>query len=138
MSSSVCHCPKCRFEYRQGVSRCPDCGAKLEAGPAPEAKGTLVSADTELVRLCRVADPTEAEILRAALAEAGIQSLVQEHGPITARLSRVADGATHDYAFVYVTRNRLAEAREVLAAVESSEIEWPEGMEPDEGTKEQD
>lgn len=138
MSSPVCHCPKCRFEYRQGVSRCPDCGAELEAGPAPPAEETLVSPETEPVRLCRVADPSEAEILRAALAEAGIAATVVRHGPITGELGRVTDGMTEDHAAVYVTRNRLAEAQEVLLALESSTIEWPEGMEPDEGTNEED
>ncbi len=97
-----------------------------------------MSPDTELVRLCRLADPFEAEILRATLAEAGIAATVRRHGPVTGELGRVTDGMTEDYAFVYVTRNRLAEAREVLLAVESSEIEWPEGTEPDEATDEED
>ncbi len=94
----------------------------------------VVSPDTELVRLCRVADPSEADILRAALAEAEISATVRRHGPITGELGRVTDGMTEDYASVYVTRNRLDEARQVLEAVRSAEVEWPEGMEPDDST----
>jgi hypothetical protein len=59
--------------------------------------------------------------------------VIHEHGPITARLTRVADGATHDYAVIYVTKNRLEEARRVLAEIQSAPVEWPEGMEPEEG-----
>ncbi len=94
----------------------------------------MVSPDTELVRLCRVADPSEGDILRAALAEAGILATVRRHGPITGELGRVTDGLTEDYASVYVTRNRLDEALRVLEAVQSADIEWPEGMEPDDST----
>jgi hypothetical protein len=96
----------------------------------------LTSPETEVVRLCRVTDPSEGDILRAALAEAGILATVRRHGPITGELGRVTDGLTEDYASVYVTRNRLEEARRVLEAVQSAEVEWPEGMEPDDSTDE--
>jgi len=125
------YCPNCLSEYLPGVSRCSDCGAKLVEGAPVEPKSEF-RPDTEVVRLCYVADPAEADIIRAALAEAGIQCMVQEHGPITARLARVVDGATHDHAIIYVTRNRLEEAQRVLDGLRSAEIEWPEGMEPEE------
>lgn len=128
------HCPECRFEYERDMPRCPDCGAELKPGPVPAREEMVVSPGTELVRLCRVADPSEADILRAALAEAGIAATVRRQGPITGELGRVTDGMTEDYASVYVTRNRLAEARQVLEAVRSAEVEWPEGMEPDDST----
>jgi uncharacterized Zn finger protein (UPF0148 family) len=129
----MAYCAKCKFEYRRGVTRCPDCGGKLVQGELPREKAALPPAETESVQLCRIADPSEAEIVKAALAEAGILSVIHEHGPITARLTRVADGATHDYAVIYVTKNRLEEARRVLAEIQSAPVEWPEGMEPEEG-----
>ncbi len=132
------HCPVCRFEYERDIPRCPDCGAELEPGPLPATEERVISPESELVRLCRVADPSEADILRAALAEAGIAAVVGRHGPITGELGRVTDGITEDHASVYVTRNRLEEARQVLEAVQSAEIEWPEGMEPEEGSNEED
>jgi hypothetical protein len=125
------YCPKCLSEYRSGITHCADCGAALVAGSAPEPS-QAPPPDVEVIRLCHVADPSEADIIRAALAEAGIQCMVQEHGPITARLARVVDGATHDHAIIYVTRNRLEEAQRVLDGLRSAEIEWPEGMEPEE------
>jgi len=131
------YCPECRFEYRPGVDRCPDCGEALLEGspPAPEHQ-SLPPPGTELVLLCPVADPTEAEIVRSALAEAGITALIRRHGPLTGELAAVADGATHDYALIFVTRNRLTEAQQALVEVQTAPVEWPEGMEPDESTEE--
>jgi len=125
------YCPKCRFDYRAGMAVCPDCGeALLEGSVPPPGREHRPSPETEPVRLCRVADPNEAEIIHAALTEAGIQSVIQEYGPITARLTRVVDGATHDYAIIFVTRNRLEEARRILDEIRSGPVIWPEGMEP--------
>ena len=125
----MAYCPKCLSEYRPGVTRCSDCGAVLaEPGPPPPADWT---SGPDVVRLCE-AHVGEADIIRAALAEAGIQSMVQEHGPITARLTRLSDGASDDYAIIYVTSNRLAEALRVLDELQSSQVQWPEGMEPEE------
>jgi len=124
------YCPRCNFEYRPGVVRCPDCGSALVHGTPPPPPSPR---ETESVRLCLVPDPTEAEIIRAALAQAGIPCVLDVFGPITgAYLARVADGATHDYAIIFVTRNRLEEARRVLREITSGPVEWPEGMEPEE------
>jgi hypothetical protein len=124
------YCPKCLTEHREGVVRCSDCGVGLVGG-APPVQPAPERPDTEVVRLCRVADPSEADIIKAALAEAGIQSLVRQHGPMTGELARVVDGATHDYAIIYVTANRLREAQQLLDGLRSAQFEWPEGMEPD-------
>jgi len=130
----MAYCPKCLSEYRPGVTRCSDCGAKLvEPGPAPPGDW---ASGPDVVRLCE-AQVGEADIIRAALAEAGIQSMVQEHGPITAPLTRLSDGATDDYAIIYVTSNRLKEALQLLEELQSSQFQWPEGMEPDESTNDE-
>jgi len=124
----MAYCPYCRSDYRPGLTHCADCGAALLPGSAPEPPQAPLP-KVDVVRLCQ-AHVGEADIIRAALAEAGIRSMVQEHGPITARLTRLSDGATEDYAIVYVTSNRLEEARQVLAALRSADYQWPHGMEP--------
>ena len=127
------YCPCCKFEYRPGVTTCPDCGEALLEGTPPRPQPELLPrAETKLVALCRVADPTEADIIKAALLQAGITALVRRHGPLTGELAAVADGVTHDFATVFVTRNRLVEAERVLAEIQSGPVQWPEGMEPDE------
>lgn len=124
------YCPRCRFEYQAGVIRCPDCGGPLSASVPQDAQDGL-DPGSEPVELCRVGDPSEAEIIRATLAEVGISSFVKTHGVITAYRASVVDGASGDYAIVYVARNRLAEAQRLLAVVRAQPPEWPQGMEPD-------
>jgi hypothetical protein len=130
-------CPTCRFEYREGITHCPECGVDLvaELPPAEEA-APPPDPDTELVELIRMGDPSQAEVIQAALREAGIQTMLKTHGPITGRLASVVDGATHDQGIIYVTRNRLEEARQILEAVQTGPVEWPEGMEPTEAGEE--
>ncbi len=125
------YCPSCNCEYRPGTRRCSDCDVDLLEGSPPSPSSQPAPPDENApVRLCHVPDPTEAQIVRAALAEAGIRSVLQIHGPITARLTTVADGATHDFALIFVSRKQLAAARAVLAEIAASPVVWPEGMEP--------
>jgi hypothetical protein len=127
------YCPTCKFEYRRGIARCPDCGDPLLDGALPPPQSTpLPSPETESVRLCRVADPAEAEIVHTVLANNGIPSVINFFGPLTGQLVRVADGVTHDYALIFVPRNRLEDAKRLLADMEAFPVEWPEGMEPEE------
>lgn len=121
-------CPQCKLEYRPGKQRCSDCGASLTA-EAPKAPVQLRGQPA--VRLCRLPDASAGDIVKAALAEAGIPAFVQRHGPITGELSRVTDGLTEDCAIVLVPEDRLEEARRILTVLESAPVEWPEGMSPE-------
>jgi hypothetical protein len=127
----MAHCPVCNSEYRDSVTHCPDCGVELREGPPP-ASAPADEEPVALVTLCTVSDPSEAEVIQATLAEAGIPASVRRHGPITGDLARVTDGITEDYAIVSVPEHRLVEARELLEEIRSGHFEWPEGMEPDE------
>jgi hypothetical protein len=133
------YCPNCKLEYRPGITRCPDCGqALLDGDLPPPAPVPLPSPDTESVLLCTVPDPTEADIVHALLAEAGIPSVVRRQGPLTGELATIADGATIDYAFILVAKNRLDEAKQVLANMQSTSIQWPPGMEPSDDEEDDD
>jgi len=122
------YCPECGFEYRPGHTHCPDCSVALRPGAPPEASAPP---NIRLTRLSIFADPSEAEIVRAALAEADIPCLLRKHGPITGELGSVTDGITEDYAILLVPEDRFDEASRLLARVQSAPFEWPEGMEPD-------
>jgi hypothetical protein len=65
------------------------------------------------------------------LRQAGINSVIHTFGPLTGELTRVADGATHDYSIILVSKNRLEEARAALDDMRSGSVTWPEGMEPE-------
>ena len=90
------------------------------------------------MELRRVRDTNEAELVKAALSEAGIACIVRTHGAITGELARVVNGATSELVVIYVTRNRVQQAREVLATLQNLPFVWPEGMEPVEGDEEDD
>lgn len=127
----MAHCPRCGFEYEETASRCSDCGSVLRPGSPPSPR-PVPGEETRPVRVRTLPDPTEAEILRALLGEHGIPAIVQRHGPITGELGRVTDGLTDDRAILMVPANRLEEAEELLAQIESGPVAWPEGMEPEE------
>ena len=128
------YCPSCELEYRPGVRSCPDCSVELVDGSPPQPAGAPLGAP--VVRLCTVPDPSEGDVIQAALAEADIPATVRRHGPITGELGRVTDGMTEDYAIISVPEERLDEARDLLEALKAGRFEGPEGMEPDEGDEE--
>ncbi len=130
-------CPTCHFEYREGIPRCPECGVELVAElPLEEQAPPPPDPETELVELVRMGDPSQVGFVRTALREAGIETLLKTRGPITGELATVVDGATHDQGIIYVTRNRLDEARHILEEIRTGTVVWPEGMEPAEGGEE--
>jgi hypothetical protein len=126
----MAYCPVCKLEYRQEVTRCPDCQADLVSGTPPAERP--VSPNTRPVRLCTVPDASAGDIVRAVLVENGVPAVLQRHGPITGELGRVTDGLTEDYVIIMVPANRLQEALEILESMQSGVVEWPDGMEPEE------
>jgi hypothetical protein len=129
----LCPNPDCKHrletgqpaEYVEGVTVCADCGATLVAElaeePEPQAPGAEPEADddepVEVERLAELTDPVKAGMLRSFLEQAGIASVVR------AERRREGAGATFGAstraAWLWVEAARLAEAREILEAVEA-------------------
>lgn len=65
-------CPNCRYEYIDGVEKCPDCDADLVAELPPEAKDTYSNEEMEPVFATK--DRAESEIVKGVLESAGILS----------------------------------------------------------------
>jgi hypothetical protein len=67
------YCPKCRFEYKEDVKECPDCGAplvdKLPDEESPEG--------IDYVPLRTLPSRLYAEMLREALKKEGIPSFIK-------------------------------------------------------------
>lgn len=72
-------CPRCRFEYTVGVSRCPDCGAELvDSLPAEQP---AAQADFAEVELCVLPDEIHATLLQNTLAGHGIPCRLRSASP---------------------------------------------------------
>ena len=66
-------CPKCEYEYVDGITKCADCGNDLI--PVEEFEGNLVHpSDWAIIYTC--SETYEAEMLKANLMGAGIKSLI--------------------------------------------------------------
>jgi len=66
-------CPKCEYEYIDGITVCADCGTELI--PVEDFEGKLLHpADWFIIYTC--ADPLEAEMIKSNLSGAGIESII--------------------------------------------------------------
>ena len=74
-------CPDCRYEYRDHVAVCPDCGATLVAElPSDEP----ISGELELRELPPLPGRPYAEMLTEALTGAGIHGILLDKGALAA------------------------------------------------------
>lgn len=66
-------CPKCEYEYHEGVTTCPDCSAELVS--VEDFEGNLIHPkDWVIVYSCE--NEVEADMLKANLEGADIESLI--------------------------------------------------------------
>jgi hypothetical protein len=106
-------CPSCEGEYREGVTRCPECDVDL-VERLPEA---LHRADLEVV--FESAEPEELMPVEGALRAAGIPFLVDGQDSVPGEsFGGSFDPATHS-GRVEVPAGRAEEARALLAELQS-------------------
>lgn len=66
-------CPKCKYEYREGVILCPDCGAELvEECESEKNNSPEFNPNEEICILCSAANEFEADIIIAKLRAEGV------------------------------------------------------------------
>jgi len=70
-------CPRCRFEYKPGVSICPDCGAALtdEPPPSPKPQASKTN-DRPWVAVARFTSQVYAEMMKEALTKQRIPAAI--------------------------------------------------------------
>ncbi len=67
------YCPKCSFEYKEGVGKCPDCGASL----VDELEEEEPTQAMEYVPLRTLPSRLYAQMVQEALQKEGIPSLIK-------------------------------------------------------------
>jgi len=101
-------CPECRAEYREGFSRCADCGVALVSELPPEPEPELEPLEREIVFVS--ANPALLAIAKSVLESADIDFVV---------LSEFAQGEFSVLpARIAVDADRSEEAKELLSELE--------------------
>lgn len=79
------YCPDCRFEYEEGSTQCPDCGARL-VDKLPQEKP---SEDPNFVPLRNLPSRMYAQMLQEALKNEGIASMIKGDEGIPLRTTTI-------------------------------------------------
>ena len=103
-------CPKCRYEYREGILKCPDCGSKLVAELPPLSEAP--SGDLDWVKLVALGSDMEVGTTRAVLESSGIPVVVM---PEAVDWTRIYRAGTEADQTIYVPSSRVKEAKAILA-----------------------
>lgn len=71
-------CPRCRYEYREGIDTCPDCEVELvdELPPEPDREKELGGPPEDFVPLANLTAEAYATMIGDALSEANIPAEV--------------------------------------------------------------
>ncbi|MCL5104188.1 MAG: DUF2007 domain-containing protein [Armatimonadetes bacterium] len=103
------YCPKCRYEYRAGFSRCPDCDVSL----VEELPAEKVERPVETVCVASYQFEIAAQMAKTKLEAHGIPAyLVNEIMSVTADISIVA---ADNGVKLNVRKEDAGKARKVLA-----------------------
>ena len=123
-------CPECKYEYVNGIEKCPDCDAELvwelptELPPAEVPPGFWTS--DEAVTVFTAKDGVEAEIVSGLLESAGI------HCYATPEVTRWARGASMlgglNSLDIMVLSSQADEAQTVIKEAMEAGSDLPEEM----------
>ena len=117
------YCPQCGVEYRDGFEECSDCQVPLSAGTPPQEPPSRFDPALDLVVVLETNNGIQLAMVKGLLEEAGIPFFVL--GQI-ATLVQDVDGFLRKWVRLQVPRDREAEARELLEALQQADP-IPEG-----------
>lgn len=119
-------CPNCEYEYVEGITKCPDCGEKLI--PLEDFTSRLTKPE-DWVTVYTCSETYEADMLKANLEGAGIQSLILVQKdvsfPTPGDLSVIK---------LKVKKDDAEEARDIIDDINSSDDDFDEDFDEEEDT----
>ena len=125
-------CPECQAEYREGITKCPDCDVALI-----DQLPVVTHPDRHFVPVFESADPALLPLVESLLDLAEIPYMIQgreAHGllPLGPANTGVSLGGKGLAATVHVDRERLSEAKELLEKLQPAGGADPADGEDDE------
>ena len=120
-------CPKCRYEYVQGIEKCPDCDVELVWElPSEPPKPEDLWSNEAAVTVFTAKDGVEAEIVRGILEGAGIQCCV------TPEITRYVRGLSTTQSLmpieIKVLESKAWDAEKVIREAMEAGSDLPEEM----------
>jgi len=122
-------CPKCKYEYVNGIEKCPDCDEELVfmlPTEFPPSHPEFFNTTDEVVTVFTAKDAIEAEIVRGLLESAGI------HCYATPEVTRWARGASMlgglNSLDIMVLESQASEAQAVIKEAMEAGSDLPEEM----------
>jgi len=102
-------CPKCKYEYREGIKRCPDCDLPLRAHLREESEPEPM--EDAWVVVATAPNEMEARVIRSVLEAAGIP--VWERADIVTALNPLGMGPLPEES-IAVPESRVDYAKKAL------------------------
>lgn len=66
-------CPECKYEYREGITTCPDCNVALVSSLSTQAEPTVAETNEQIVSVYSTDSQIEAELVKGMLETSGIK-----------------------------------------------------------------
>lgn len=102
-------CPVCLYEYKEGIKKCPDCGAKL-VDELPKDKG---QPQLETAELVDVKNEAEAEYIRSVLMDNGIYNFIRCNTLPSSRLTFFSE-KQKGIGTIIINKEDLEKANKIL------------------------
>lgn len=120
------YCPRCRSEYEQGTTRCPECGEELVEGPLKSDKPKETALEVAYV------GASEVDVLRAQafLDAEGIVGVIRKLGPASYLFDDVIKDPSGAWGELLVAADDVERAKRLLESLEP--------ISPDEGSSDSD
>lgn len=109
-------CPKCRYEYKRGVYKCPDCDVELVDTLPPEEKHSdeqLTDKYQDWVQVARLTATEYAEMVEEGLRAKGIPAVILSgagHFGMTGQMGTASYRSMGGGYSLYVPREFVADA----------------------------